>query len=483
MSAAHAAVRLVAPGTLLHPKYRADIDGLRAVAVTAVVGFHAFPEAVRGGFVGVDIFFVISGFLISTILYQNLERNRFSFAEFYKRRIRRIFPALILVLAATTLIGWMLLFTDEFRQLSKHVVAGAGFVSNFLLWQENGYFDVESAQKPLLHLWSLGVEEQFYIAWPLLVYLCRRSRNSLLLLSLLVGAASFALNIAWRRSDLAGTFYLPVTRLWELLAGATLANLAMRSGTFTQLRGAWMHAASVTGALIILATCGFLSESRPFPGWWAVLPTAGAVLLIWAGPAAVINKFLLSNRLLVALGLISYPVYLWHWPLMVLTSISYDDSVAARTGCVLLSILLATITYLFIERPIRTRSDNVWIPLVVGLTAIGVFGLYASHGAQSRLSGRGDPRRAAYAAYFENSVPSWKYFERIGLLQAYNEKCHVLCPRQQIHSLSVPLGGLARSATIFRSAGESAAQLADPPGCQFGLLTGAQRCAVASGLL
>ncbi len=151
----------------IHPKYRPDIDGLRAIAILSVVGFHAFPEWVKGGFVGVDIFFVISGFLISSIIFGNLEKNTFNYYDFYARRIRRIFPALILVLVASYAAGWYLLLPDEFKQLGKHIAAGAGFVSNLVLWNEAGYFDKASYTKPLLHLWSLGIEEQFYIFWPL----------------------------------------------------------------------------------------------------------------------------------------------------------------------------------------------------------------------------------------------------------------------------------------------------------------------------
>ena len=154
---------------LSHPKYRADIDGLRAIAVLAVVIFHAFPSALRGGFIGVDIFFVISGFLISTIIYENVRNETFSFRDFYSRRIRRIFPALLVVITATFLFGFFILSPDEFSALGKLVAAGIGFVANLVLWSEAGYFDAATETKPLLHLWSLGIEEQFYIIWPLLL--------------------------------------------------------------------------------------------------------------------------------------------------------------------------------------------------------------------------------------------------------------------------------------------------------------------------
>jgi peptidoglycan/LPS O-acetylase OafA/YrhL len=156
---------------LTHPKYRSDIDGLRAVAVLSVVVFHAFPDWLQGGFIGVDIFFVISGYLISTILFENLERGTFSFQEFYVRRIKRIFPALLLVLVACLVFGWFALYPDEYQQLGTHLAAGAGFLANFIFWGESGYFDNAADTKPLLHLWSLGIEEQFYIVWPLLLWL------------------------------------------------------------------------------------------------------------------------------------------------------------------------------------------------------------------------------------------------------------------------------------------------------------------------
>ena len=163
---------------LSHPKYRPDIDGLRAIAVLSVVIFHAFPNSLKSGFIGVDIFFVISGYLISSIIFENIDRGSFSFAQFYGRRIKRIFPALSLVLLSCLVFGWFGLLGDEFKQLGKHMAAGAGFVSNFFFWQESGYFNNAAETKPLLHLWSLAIEEQFYIVWPLLVWVWRKIRGT-----------------------------------------------------------------------------------------------------------------------------------------------------------------------------------------------------------------------------------------------------------------------------------------------------------------
>src|ERR1700690_4621222 len=204
-------------------RYRPDIDGLRAIAVMLVVNFHAFPEAMPGGFVGVDIFFVISGFLITGIIARELDQQRFSLVGFYNRRIRRIFPALIVVLAATLVLGWLWMLPAAYTQLSADVFASAAFFSNIALLLQSGYFDVESAKKPLLHLWSLGIEEQFYLFWPLLLMLAARLRIRLLTVALAIGLASFVLNVVLIDINPVATFYLPFTRAFELLTGAALA--------------------------------------------------------------------------------------------------------------------------------------------------------------------------------------------------------------------------------------------------------------------
>ena len=204
---------------LTHPKYRSDIDGLRALAVLSVLGFHAFPEFIRGGYIGVDIFFIISGYLISTILFENLQNGSFSFFIFYARRIRRIFPALILVLAACFAFGWFTLRSDEYKQLGKHIAGGAGFIDNFIFLNEAGYFDNSADTKPLLHLWSLGIEEQFYIIWPVLLWYFWRIGANPLTVAVTILAVSFALNLETVKTDVITTFYSPVTRFWELLSG------------------------------------------------------------------------------------------------------------------------------------------------------------------------------------------------------------------------------------------------------------------------
>lgn len=364
---------------LSHPKYRPDIDGLRAFAVLSVVLYHTFPSKIEGGFVGVDIFFVISGYLISTIIFTNLESGTFSFAEFYIRRIRRIFPALLLVLFLCFIFGWFALLEDEFRQLGKHVLAGAGFVSNFVLWSESGYFDNVAESKPLLHLWSLGIEEQFYIIWPLLVWLAWKSRLGLLLITLSALFVSFSLNIYGVENNLIATFYSPLTRFWELSTGGLLAYLTLHKHiNTTRLTAIQSNAISIIGFALLLLAVFVTKNEHKFPGWWALLPVAGSVLMIAAGTNSWLNNKIFSNKLAIWFGLISFPLYLWHWPLLsfarIIEGTTPDRFV--RGSLVLTAVLLAYLTYELVEKPLRfsTGSRKKIIGLSVSMIMLGVAG-------------------------------------------------------------------------------------------------------------
>ncbi|MCA0450506.1 MAG: acyltransferase, partial [Proteobacteria bacterium] len=366
---------------LLSPKYRPDIDGLRAVAVLAVIAFHASPQRITGGFVGVDVFFVISGFLISTVVYENLAEDRFSLTEFYARRIRRIFPALILVLGSCSAMGWIALFADEYAQLGRHIAAGAGFASNFMLWSESGYFDNAATAKPLLHLWSLGIEEQFYIVWPALVLFAWRRRFSILVLIAICAAASFYWNAANIGHDAIAVFYSPLTRAWELLCGSFLAWLSFKDCRIRKTTIA--NLASTTGTALVIGAIFLLDKNQPFPGFWAVLPVLGACLIVAAGPDAWINRNVLGWRPVVWIGLISFPLYLWHWPLLSFPRIvnQADPTLSVRIALVAASFLLAWLTYRFLELPIRasggataTRTSLLVLTMAVG----GGFGVYVN---------------------------------------------------------------------------------------------------------
>jgi peptidoglycan/LPS O-acetylase OafA/YrhL len=362
----------------LHPTYRPDIDGLRAVAILSVLGFHTFPHVVRGGFVGVDVFFVISGYLISSIILGGLRQNRFSLSQFYARRIRRIFPALIVVLVACFAVGWLALLADEFTQLGKHIAASSGFSMNLVLWGESGYFDTAAGLKPLLHIWSLGVEEQFYILWPLLLYLAWKGRVNLFALTLSIIAISFWLSVRTTHTSAVAAFYSPATRFWELLIGCSLALTGSSRAGRVKATVAENVRAGV-GCLLISAAVLGLSKGVEFPGWWALLPTVGTFLFISAGPHAWLNRNILSHRIMVGIGLISYPLYLWHWPLLSFARIrqSTAPSLTVRITLVLLSVLLAWLTFKFIENPARhSRGARTVGLLIVLMIAIGSLGVY-----------------------------------------------------------------------------------------------------------
>ncbi|MCB4360182.1 acyltransferase family protein [Quatrionicoccus australiensis] len=372
--------------------YRPDIDGLRALAVLSVVLFHASDRLLPGGFVGVDVFFVISGYLISRIILQGLSDRSFSFADFYKKRALRIFPALIVVLLATALLGNFLLFPLEYKNLGKHIAGGAAFVANIVYWTESGYFDKLGEAKPLLHLWSLGIEEQFYLIWPLLLAFFWQFRKSLIWTLLGLAIVSFAANLFWVGSDAASVFYFPGTRFWELILGAILAALQVARilnvgnddlvspNQITEQRSRVLRDGfSFAGMAMILGACVGLNRSISYPGGWALLPVLGAVFLIGAGPQAWINRYFLARPFMVFLGLISYPLYLWHWPLLSYARIVESGKPPGffRALLVFAAVFLAYATYRWIERPLRFGKLRYRVAILWGgMCSIGCFGTF-----------------------------------------------------------------------------------------------------------
>lgn len=411
----------------VHPVYRPDIDGLRAMAILSVVIFHAFPSGLPGGFVGVDVFFVISGFLISSIVFRSLQRGDFSFAEFYAHRVKRIFPALIVVLTTCYALGWFVLLPDEFKQLGKHMAAGAGFVQNFVLRKEVGYFDVAAELKPLLHLWSLAIEEQFYLVYPVLVFVAWRLRLNVLTVIVLLCLLSFGLNVTATVKRPAVAFFMPQTRFWELLLGSMLAYLQF----FKRAEmSAWMqhwafHPAlfhypplsvwratvlnnllSVLGISLLVAAVFFINKSKHFPGWWVLLPVLGAFLLILAGPEALVNRTILANRLMVFVGIISYPLYLWHWPILSFARIleSEAPSPEIRAAAVTLSAVLSWLTYRLIERPIRF-GKKTWVKTALLCGTLAIVG-YIGYNAFQR---NGLEFRVKPFVKFSKAAGEWDY--------------------------------------------------------------------------
>ncbi|MGB9154531.1 MAG: acyltransferase family protein [Alphaproteobacteria bacterium] len=383
-----------------HPAYRPDIDGLRAIAVLSVVLYHAFPAWVPGGFVGVDIFFVISGFLISSILLAQLQAGHFSIANFYARRVRRIFPALLVILVAALGFGFVVLWPGEYRHLATHAAGGAGFIVNYLLQRETGYFTEQAEVQPLLHLWSMGVEEQFYIFWPLMLAAAWKWKHHAGAMIVIVIAASFAANIWFAfHGHSAADFYSLFSRFWELMAGASLA-WGMQHGLTSPHSRAAREGLAVLGMLLVVAADFALNKTMVFPGWLVLLPVSGAVLLIAAGKTTLINSKLMANPLAVGIGLISYPLYLWHWPLLSFAEILRGEYLprGERMELVALAFVLATLTYKFIEQPIRKgalKTKPVFILLTLMVFTGGIsLTIYAQNGLPVRFASLGDTVQA-----------------------------------------------------------------------------------------
>lgn len=414
-------------------KYRPDIDGLRAIAILSVVTFHAFPDLLGGGFTGVDVFFVISGFLISNIILTKLNDGDFSFLDFYKRRAKRILPALLIVLITTFILGYGLLLNDEFQALAKHITTAATFTSNFTLWSEAGYFDTAADTKILLHLWSLSVEEQFYILWPLLLFSTRKAHINTACVIIVCCTASFYANIHAVGTDRSMAFYFPHTRFWEMILGGLLAQWSLRAANaagYSQPRihtvsnapywnrRALANVRSLIGSTLLIISFCYLRRDSSFPGYWALLPVVGTCLIIQGGPDTWINRRVLSTRVLTWIGLISYPLYLWHWPLLSLARIIECGTPPwpIRASLVVLSFLLAWLTYRLIERPIRSMQ-NGRTALLLGLALLitGSAGalaytlkpaslrqaLFTQHTSQEKVLSRYDHLLAGNPGYFD----------------------------------------------------------------------------------
>jgi len=361
--------------------YRPDIDGLRAISILLVVLYHGFPKVVPGGFIGVDVFFVISGYLITSQIYGQTKAGSFSFLSFYARRIRRIFPPLIAVLIFVGVYGYFRLNLNDFTQLYKHIAAGSVFISNFVLWQEAGYFDQQSSLKPLLHLWSLAIEEQFYLLWPLLVValtaVSRRYQSILTWTLLLLCAASFVAGAHLAEHDIVAAFYSPLSRFWELGLGGLLAVWQMNRVVVTHFdwgrRAGNIAAAAACTALIACAL--LLTDNNHFPSLLTTLPALCALIIIAAGPDSITNRELFASAPMVQLGLISYALYLWHWPLLSLLRIEKMELVSSAATWLALaaSVALAVLTRAILENPIRNNSArgmSIW--LVATFTCIGI---------------------------------------------------------------------------------------------------------------
>ena len=400
------------------PYYRPDIDGLRAVAVTFVVLAHAFPSLFGGGYIGVDIFFAISGYLISAILFRSNSKGTFSFLDFYAKRSRRIFPALIFVIVVGLILGALLLTPREYKELGAEALYGSIFIENIRLARGIDYFGLEIARKPFMHLWSLGVEEQFYLIFPLLLWgswKLLKGRVGWLITALVI--ASFATEIHYQPLDESKAYFWPHCRFWQLGGGVLLAYVHFRAAdsrlcsqikSFFENRGDWLSVLALAGLCICLFTFG--SVTNQYPGYWAIIPTLCSITLIGAGKNAFINRTLLTNPKTVYLGWLSYPIYLWHWLFLSIGFSMFAGQVPTIVTCglVLLSFVFAYISFTYIEVPIRRlKADKkmLWGTLGVLFFVGALSGLVSLFdGVQQRLNAK--QMQALTTITNNRSVPS-----------------------------------------------------------------------------
>jgi peptidoglycan/LPS O-acetylase OafA/YrhL len=350
-------------------KYRAEIDGLRALAVVPVILFHAGFELFSGGFVGVDVFFVISGYLITTILIEDIENKRFSIIKFYERRARRILPALFVVIFASCPVAFLTFRTYDFDSFLSSVIATVLFVSNFYFWKNNGYFDPSSEETPLLHTWSLAVEEQYYVLFPLFLILAWRfGKNRVFWMIVVLASISLLISEWGWRNKATANFYLAPTRAWELFSGSIAAFIVHKQGVRKN------NLLALVGLVAIIFSIFFYDENIPFPSVYALVPVLGVVLLVLHADKETYAAKLLSTKGFVGIGLISYSAYLWHQPIISFQVYLLNE--INRPLTLMVVSIFAFCTWRFVETPIRKSKNRMDIFLlaiaVVVLLAIGL---------------------------------------------------------------------------------------------------------------
>lgn len=357
-------------------KYRPEIDGLRALAVMPVIFFHAGFSWFGGGFVGVDVFFVISGYLITTILLEDIENKHFSIVNFYERRARRLLPALFFVMFACIPFAWMWMLPTQMKDFSQSLVAASLFASNILFWYESGYFDEGAELKPLLHTWSLAVEEQFYILFPIFLILAWRfGKNRVFWMIVVMAAASLLLSEWGWRYKATANFYSAPTRAWELFSGSIAAFIVHKKGVQKN------NALALLGLAAIVFSIFFFDKTTPFPSIYALVPVLGVVMLVLYADKDTYAAKLLSTKVFVGIGLISYSAYLWHQPLFAFSSVYTFGllTLEITVALILLAFLLAFLTYKFVESPFRIKgkisSRGIFTVFAFGLIFFSVLGL------------------------------------------------------------------------------------------------------------
>jgi len=400
------------------PQYRLDVDGLRAIAVSAVVLFHVGVPGISGGFVGVDVFFVISGYLITSILVSDLDGNRFSVARFYERRARRILPALFFTLAVTSIAAAILLLPPDYAAFCRSLIASLSFVANIYFWLDAGYFAAGADTKPLLHLWSLAVEEQFYLGYPILLFVVfKYARRAVLPVLVLLLITSFAISV-WTTMNRPGVaFYLLPSRAWELLLGAVVAVWPLRSP-----KGLTSDVLTAGGLALIAFGVASLDSDSSFPGLNAASPCVGSALVIYAGKSSSVARFLLCSAPIVWIGQISYSLYLFHWPAIVFAKyyLLRDLATPEKVLLVVLLIGAASVSLIFLENPAR-RQAKLFNRLSVFASSAIAISLFAALGIVGTMSAGWPGRFPGYDPRNRNDASISDYGTETCFIQKFSD--------------------------------------------------------------
>ncbi|MBO82076.1 acyltransferase family protein [Citromicrobium bathyomarinum] len=425
-----------AANKLGHGKYRRDLDGLRGISMLWILIYHNFPSVMPNGYLAIDMFFIVSGLLITRIVIDQIDSGRFTFRNFFERRIRRILPALLVALLGTLLAGGAILMRFEYEQLARHFLASVLFFQNFQLMGEAGYFDHASIYKPLRHVWSLAVEEQFYFVWPAVLVLGFRFAISRAWLTALLVASSF-LYAQLAFDALSESYYSPFARAWELLSGGLAAIILNRVGwTYFYKWGPWLAALGIgLMAISMLMPLAVLD----FATWTPLIPVVGTLLVILGGETNWMSRILIQNRLVVWTGLISYSLYLWHWPILSFATIVYDAMPphALRVAGIALSFLIAWASWRFIEEPARKvwsfrKLGILLAAILVASGAVIAFVLLRPLSAEERRDDRVNDLIAGW---------DWDYSENEICREAYGDEADTFCYQSRTGAPEIVLIG------------------------------------------
>lgn len=361
-------------------RYLPFVDALRGISIMFVVLYHYFPDNFIGGFVGVDVFFVISGYLITKIIIDKQSKNEFTFLDFYKRRLKRIVPALFFMLILLLISGYFFLLADEYKNLSKHILSSLFFASNYVVSSEISYFDISSLRKPLLHLWSLSVEEQFYIFWPLVIFIVNKFKKNIALTTLILILLSFVINVNLSAYTESQAYYMIQSRAWQILAGGFVYVLKI------QITEKIKSIISYVSFIILTLSCFLITKQYKYPNYIALLPTVSAALLVLSYTNNYLYSVILKNKLLIYIGLISYPLYLFHWPIVSIARIieTKEPNISYKLILLILTIVLSVFTFEVIEK----RKDKITYKMLkavfLGLLISSLF-IMNNNGLQNRF--------------------------------------------------------------------------------------------------